>query len=104
MAIQIKINDILVHTITDDEITILKDKYPSGSAVAEITARIIGGVNREISVIKERLINEWYPDKLANNGVTTVSTDPDTLLETIFAQTGEVTHVYKDRDARDAEL
>lgn len=103
MAIEIKINDVLVHTITDAQVTILKDKFPLNSAELEITSRIIAGVNREISTIKEKLIQEWYPHKLAENGVATVSTNPDALLEAIFSQTGDVTHIYKDRDARDAE-
>lgn len=97
--IEIKINDILVHTITDDELKILKDKYSSGSAGNEIAQGIIRRVKSEINNISNRLMNEWVLNgKLAENGVTTASTDKAAVLETIFAQPN-----YKDRDARDLE-
>lgn len=99
MTIEIKINDILVHTISNQEVKILRDKYPSSSAGAEIAAGIIRKVNSEIRQISNSLINEWIVDgKLAENGVTTASTDRTTALNTIFAQPN-----YKDRDARDLE-
>lgn len=98
--IEIKINDILIHTITDDELKILKDKYPSGSAGSEIAQGIIRRTKAEINNISNRLINEWVVDgKLAANGIATTSTDKSTVLNTIFAQPN-----YKDRDARDSEV
>lgn len=94
--LSIKVNDVEIMQVSDDDITILANDLPKADIENEIIRRIQYIVSEKINNCQNRLFTQWLPSLRASKA--TVPTDTPSVNQEIYALPD-----YKDRDARDAE-
>lgn len=94
MPHEIKVNDVLVHTISDNDILALNHVIPSADVEQQIIDALVYIVKNKVVDAYSAMERDGIPLLIAD-GATTISFDRDTNIAAIVAATG-----YEDKDAQ----
>jgi hypothetical protein len=94
---KISVNDVELYTLTDTQLSVIKDYIPEDILNEDLKRRLLWVLNELYNQSYNQLKSTWDPILAAR--VASVPTDPDSYAQLVFSQPD-----YKDRAARDAAI
>jgi len=96
--IEIKVNDALVLTISDDDIKILSDSIDSDLLVDDVIDRVKRIFKNKIDQSYSRMQKQWLDTLLKDESVTQIPADKNDFVDFVKARPD-----YKDKKQRDSD-
>jgi hypothetical protein len=91
----VKVNDQEIVRLSETQMAVIKNDISADEFDADMCRRLCYILEHKYEQCFKRLKSEW-DQKLMDNGVEMVPTDPDAYAQLVFAQPN-----YQDRQARD---